>query len=91
MKFSVELLLRSWTFLGVLSAFAVANAWSWIHQRIDPVCCDHELTIGFPVPFHISGGLAGLSNFYLLGLLLDISIALTIAVTVTWLVKLVKR
>jgi hypothetical protein len=91
MKFSVELLIRSWTFVGVTSAFVIANAWSWMGQRIDPVCCDQELTVGFPVPFHISGGIAGLSNFYLLGLLLDISIALTTAVTVTWIVKLVRR
>ena len=91
MKFSVQLLLRSRTFVGVIAAFTLANIWSWVSDQLWPVCCDQELAVGFPVPFHISGGIAGMSNFYLLGLLLDISIALTIALTITWLAKLVRR
>lgn len=49
------------------------------------------MTSGFPVPFHISGGITGQSNFYLLGLLLDIAIALTAAVLITWIVRLFRR
>jgi len=43
------------------------------------------------MPFHISGGIAGNSEFYLLGLLLDIAITLTLAVTATWIVRLIRR
>jgi hypothetical protein len=49
------------------------------------------MTIGFPVPFYISGGIAGLSNFYVLGLLLNISIAVTAAILLTWLARLFRR
>lgn len=90
MKFSVRILCQSRTFIGVLAVFIAANAWSWVRHRFWPICCDQEVTIGFPVPFHISGGIAGLSNFYLLGLLLDIVVALTIAVTLTWVVRLIR-
>jgi hypothetical protein len=91
MKFSAQILLRSRTFHGVMAIFLIANAWSWIRHRFWPICCDQEITIGFPVPFHISGGIAGLSNFYLLGLLLDVSIALTSAILITWIVRLIDR
>lgn len=91
MKFSATALRRSRTFVGILALFIAANTWSWARHRIWPTCCDQEVTIGFPVPFHISGGIAGMSNFYLLGLLLDIAIALTISVTLTWVVLLVRR
>lgn len=47
--------------------------------------------MGFPFPFHISGGIAGLSNFYVLGLLLDVTIALTAAVLITWIGKVFSR
>ena len=75
-------------FIGVIVIFAGANVWTWARNRFWPVCCDQEASIGFPVPFHISGGIAGLSEFYLLGLLLDIVTALTFAVTLTWIARL---
>jgi len=49
------------------------------------------MTIGFPVPFHISDGIAGLQDVYILGLLLDISIAATVAITATWIVRLFRH
>ncbi len=91
MKFSTRILLRSRTFHVVTALFLLANTWSWIRHRFWPICCDQEITTGFPVPFHIGGGIAGLSNFYLLGLLLDISIALTTAIMITWIVRLLAR
>jgi len=47
--------------------------------------------VGFPFPFHISGGIAGVSDFYLLGLMLDLFTAVTVAISVTWFVKLFSR
>ena len=89
MKITAQVLLRSVTFLGVIGVFVAANVWSWARHRFWPVCCDQEITIGFPIPFHISGGIAGMANFYLLGMLLDIAVALTVAVTITWIVRIV--
>jgi hypothetical protein len=91
MKFTARILLSSWTFHAAMAFFVIANTWSWMRHRLWPICCDQEMTVGFPVPFHISGGIVGLSNFYLLGLLLDISIALTIATLVTWIVRIIVR
>lgn len=88
MRFSVQTLLQSRTFAGIVLLFAGANAWSWARHRFWPVCCDQEVTIGFPVPFHISGGITGSAEFYLFGLLLDVVVALTAAVTLTWVVLL---
>jgi len=88
MKFSIQILQRSRPFIAVVAFFLIANIGSWLRHSIWPVCCDQEMTIGFPVPFHISGGIAGLSNFYVLGLLLDVTIALTAAVLITWIVRL---
>ena len=91
MEFSVRILQRSRPFIGTIALFILANAWSWLRHWFWPICCDQEMTIGFPVPFHISGGIAGLSNFYVLGLLLDITIALTAAVLITWIVGLFRH
>jgi len=91
MKFSAHILLRSRAFHTVMAVFLIANGWSWLRHRFWPTCCDQEITVGFPVPFHISGGIAGLSNFYLLGLLLDACIALTTAILITWIVRLTAR
>jgi hypothetical protein len=90
-EFSLRLLRQSRTFIGVTSFFVLANGWSWLRHIIAPTCCDQEATIGFPMPFHISGGIAGNANFYLLGLLLDIAITLTLAITATWMVRLIRR
>lgn len=91
MEFSVRILLRAPVFVGVVALFALANAWSWARHRFWPICCDQEITVGFPFPFHISGGIAGLSNFYVLGLLLDVTIALTAAVLITWIAEVFSR
>lgn len=91
MEFALRQLWQSKTFIGVTSIFVIANGWSWLRHIVAPTCCDQEVTIGFPMPFHISGGLAGDAKFYLLGLLLDVTIALTLAITATWIVRLVRR
>lgn len=73
-----------WTTIGL---FAAANLWSWLRHRFFPPCCDQEMTIGFPFPFHLSGGIAGTAEFFVLGLLLDIFTALTAALILTRLVR----
>jgi hypothetical protein len=87
-EISKDLVFGSRTFWIVTALFLGANAWSWLRHRQDPLCCDQEITVGFPVPFHISGGIAGASNFYPLGLLLDIVIFVTVALTATWIARL---
>lgn len=83
MKVSIRLLAHSRTFRAVIVFFGLANLLSWLRHRLFPLCCDQEMTIGFPFPFHISGGIAGGAEFYVLGLLLDIVTALTIALVLT--------
>ena len=90
MECTAQILLRSRTFQLVTIIFVFANAWSYLRHQFWPICCDQEMTIGFPVPFHISGGIAGLSNFYFLGLFLDIAIALTVAILLAWIVRLLR-
>ena len=84
MTFPFSAVGRSRAFQATVILFAIANVWSWLQDKLDPVCCDQEMTVGFPFPFHISGGIAGGEKFYLLGLLLDVMLALTLAVLVTW-------
>ena len=91
MTFSFRAVGRSRSFLITIFLFAIGNTWSWLRHKIDPLCCDQEMTIGFPFPFHISGGIAGLESFYVLGLLLDIVLALTLAVLVTWIATALKK
>ncbi len=90
MKFSLAVLCRSTAFYVTMLIFAAANLWSWIRHRIFPVCCDQEISVGFPFPFHISGGIAGASEFYVLGLLLDIVTAVTLAVLITWIARAIR-
>ena len=90
MTFSFRAVGRSRSFQITIILFALGNAWSWLRHKVDPLCCDQEITIGFPFPFHISGGIAGLDSFYVLGLLLDIVLALTLAVLVTWIATVFK-
>ncbi len=90
MKFSLTVLYRSTAFYATVLVFATANLWSWISHRFFPVCCDQEISVGFPFPFHICGGILGASDFYILGLLLDVVTALTLAVLLTWIAKLIR-
>lgn len=87
MTFSFALLVKSVAFRMTLLLFAGLNFWSWAKHRLLPVCCDQEISFGFPFPFHISGGIAGAADYYILGLLLDIAIALTMAILITWIVE----
>lgn len=91
MKFSLAVLCKSTAFHTTWLFFAAANFWSWLRHRLLPVCCDQEISVGFPFPFHISGGIAGTSDFYLLGLMLDLATAVTVAISVTWFVRLIGR
>ena len=88
MEIRKELVLRSATFWAVTALFAAANSWSWLRHKISPECCDQELTVGFPFPFHISGGIAGLSNFYPIASLLDVAVYVTVALSATWIARL---
>lgn len=88
MKFSFAVLYKSIAFRITLLLFAGLNLWSWAKHRLFPICCDQEISFGFPFPFHISGGIAGASDFYILGLLLDIATALTVAVLITWIAEI---
>ena len=91
MRFSFAVLYRSATFHSTVLIFAAANHWSWIRHPLFPICCDQEISIGFPFPFHVSGGIAGMSNFYILGLLLDAVTVVTVAVLLTWIVEIIRR
>ncbi len=91
MTFSFSAVGRSRAFVITIFLFLIGNTWSWLRHKLDPLCCDQEMTIGFPFPFHISGGIAGLETFYTLGLLLDIVLALTLAVLVTWIATALKK
>ncbi len=77
MKFSARLLRRSTSFWVTIGLFLSANIWSFFAH---PECCDQYDRIGFPLPFHLSGGIAGIAEFYPIGLTLNVLIALTIAV-----------
>ncbi len=90
MKLTISLVGRSVAFRTTLLLFGGLNVWTWARHRYSPVCCDQEISFGFPFPFHISGGIMGESNFYILGLMLDIAIALTSAVLVTWIAKAIR-
>lgn len=91
MKFSLEVLWKAKSFHTMWLIFAAANFWSWLRHKLFPVCCDQEISVGFPFPFHISGGITGASAFYLLGLLLDLATAVTVAISVTWFVRFLRR
>lgn len=73
-----------------LLLFAALNLGSWISYRYFPVCCDQQTSFGFPFPVHISGDITGESQTYLLGMLLDVAVALTVALLVTWIAELIK-
>ncbi len=90
MQIQTDIVFRSRTFQVIVSLFAMANIWSWLRHRLDQACCDQEATIGFPVPFHISGGSSEDAGFYLLGLLLDLAVIATIALIATWIEQLVR-
>ena len=77
MRFSVDTVVKSASFWSVISLAAGANVWTFFAH---PECCDRYDRIGFPFPFHLSGGIAGTSEFYPIGLSLDLLITLTVAV-----------
>jgi len=69
--------------MATLTLFVLANGWSWLRHRLFPACCDQEITVGFPFPYLIAGGIRSQEDFYVLGLLLDIVIAITVALLLT--------
>ena len=77
MQFTLRLLRHSKSFWIVIGLFLFANLWTLLDH---PECCDRYDRIGFPFPFHLSRGLAGVAEFYPIGLTLNLLIAMTIAV-----------
>ncbi len=77
MRFSTQLLVKSAWFWSVIGLSLLANLWTWFAH---PECCDRLDRIGFPLPFHLSGGIAGSSDFYPIALTLDILIVFTLAI-----------
>ena len=89
MKLSYSGLITAPSFRVTLLLFAGLNLASWVRFRFFLPCCEQATSFGFPFPVHISGGIDGSANYYMLGLLLDIVIALTVALLVTWIAKLI--
>ena len=91
MPFSFSALHSSRSYWAVLGLFAAANAWTWLRHRVgEPECCDRIQTVGFPFPLHASGGFAGIDEWLVTGLLLDLVVAWTAAVIAAW-VALARR
>ena len=85
MKVSFATLHASRSYWATLAVFAAANAWTWLRHRVgEPECCDRLQSVGFPFPLHVSGGIAGVDQLLVTGLLLDLVIAWTVAVAVAW-------
>ena len=84
MEIRVRHLTNSKLFWMTLLLLAAANLASWL---IKPACCDQIDSVGFPFAFMISGGITGSSNFYLLGALLNVFVALTIATLFVWIAR----
>lgn len=76
MQFESGLVLRSRAFWGMLAIFAALNVLTYF---LHPACCDRFDGTGFPLAFHLSGGIAGISEFYPISLVLNIVIAATVA------------
>lgn len=91
MKFRYALLHRSVSYWLILGFFSVINLWTWLRHRVtEPACCDQLASVGFPFPFHVSGGIAGRDDLLVTGLLLDGVIAWTLAVIAAWIALLIK-
>lgn len=85
MQFSFATLHSARSYWATLAVFAAANAWTWLRHRVgEPACCDRIETVGFPFPFHASGGIAGIDELLVTGLLLDLVLAWTVAVAAAW-------
>lgn len=84
MRISAALLRRSRTFTGVIAAGVLANLVSALRVVVTPDCCR---SVGFPFPVvSLEAGRA--TDFYLLGLLLDVAVTVTLALLLTWLVRI---
>lgn len=85
MKFSFASVHATKSYWATLLLFAAANLWTWLRHRLsEPECCDRLIGVGFPFPFHVSGGIAGRDDLLVTGLLLDLVIAWTFAVIAAW-------
>ena len=91
MKVEFARLRRAVAFRVTLLVFLALNAGSWIRFQFFAETGIGQSSFGYPFPIRINDGFEATSNFYLLGLLLDIAIALTVAVLVTWLVAIATR
>jgi len=72
------------TFIIVMMIFGGANLWTFMSV---PECCDQFDYLGFPLSFLERGGIAEVLNFSSLNLILDVVIALAVAVAAAWFVR----
>ncbi len=87
MSFSFGALHRSAAYWTVLACFVAANLWGALRQStIWPGCCGPGDAVGVPFRFFIRGNDVAPAQFFWTGLLLDVVIAWTLAVVVTWIV-----
>ena len=91
MKITAGMIRRSRTFWGVIAAFLVANLLSAVLPAIGPAQSGQEISIGFPFPVHVSDGVSRASEFYLSGLLLDLVVPPTVAISIVWIGRLIGR
>jgi hypothetical protein len=71
-----------------LVLIAVLNAGSWVRFQFFPAGNDSQSSFGLPFPVYITDSFEATATFYIFGLLLDIAVALTTAILVTWLVEM---
>jgi hypothetical protein len=67
--------------LASTALFAVINL--FILLRI-PSCCDFIYPYGFPLPFFVRGGMAGIREFLLSGLVIDVVVLIMFAAAISW-------
>lgn len=84
MKISLQLLRRSRTFWIVLGLAGLANLISWLRGRVTEECCE---TTGFPFPWIVRENPDAPADFHVLGLLLDLTVTITLALTLVWIVR----
>ena len=85
MSFSFKALHRSAAYWTVLAVFFCANLWSALqHSAVWPGCCESGHAVGVPFRFFIRGDDVTPAQFFWTGLLLNVVIAWTLAVLVTW-------
>lgn len=74
--------------MTTLLLWFLANLWSWLrHDVIDSACRNAQTTVGFPVPFYINDETVPRAEFFPLGILLDLSLGITLALILAWIAQ----